>query len=136
MRHWLGFSRITILAALAAWIGLWPAADAVTGVSRTMYVVVDVTTDLADEYTPTTASTCCNSPCSAKADAPACGRPASTRCGQCFCVSGLVLFTPSEIPPDLQPEPRGCVLCSNCQTSTRSIQPPVPPPIGDLLINV
>ena len=132
MQPWLGLTRITILAVFTAWIGLWPAADAVTGASRTMFVVADVAPDLAGEC----ASTCCNSPCSAETDAPACGRPAATRCGQCFCISGLVFFTPDELPPDLQPELQGRVSCSNCQVSTRSLQPPVPPPIGNLLINV
>ena len=136
LQPWLGLTRITILAALAAWIGLWPAADAVTGASRTIYVVADFVPDPATECTTATAPNCCGSPCSAETDAPACGRPAATRCGQCFCISGLVFFTPGELPPDLQPEPQGCVTCSNCQVSTRSLQPPVPPPIGDFLINV
>ena len=136
MQPWLGLTRITILAALAAWIGLWPAADAVTGASRTIYVVADLVPDLATECTPATAPNCCDSPCSAESDVPACSGSTSTQCGRCFCVSGLVYYVSAPLPPDLQPESQGCVTCSNCQASTRSLQPPVPPPIDDLLITV
>ena len=141
MQPWpgiLGITRGILLATLAAWIGLWPAADAVTCASRTVFVFAEnasvppCSRHLASDQAPT----CGGSSCNSDDDAPACSGAATSGCGQLFCVGGLIFFTPAEPPPDFQPEPQNSVPCGSCRASTRCLQPPVPPPIGDLAVIV
>lgn len=148
--------RQITLGAFALWLGLWPAGDAITGTSQTLIVLAPAAEEPAPScgHDPAAAVPCASATtaCGASsgeeasqggsdaeancararltcADAkPACVDTKAARCGQCSCISGLVLFAtaPLRIDPDL--EPMDTLNPSNRFGLSHSIQPPVRPP--------
>lgn len=138
MRPWLDHVfKAFLLLGLVLWLGFWPAVDAATGVSRTIYVISApggtefVCDKIGSNSPPEDVPACCGSTCDPEPAAPGCS---GAGCGRCFCNGSLVLFVPddSAVVPEL--EPAGRVLSGDLKATTRSLKPPVPPPIIDLPI--
>jgi len=120
-----------ILGALVLWIGLWPAADAVTGASRVTVVLADAVPvsgccgSCRPEPAPEEPSGGC--PNSTEAASP-CSGAKTSRCGQCFNLGGMVLFAVccDGLDPELQC--LGTTTAHHVEGASRHLQPPVPPP--------
>lgn len=139
MRPWLDHIFKAFLLGLVLWLGLWPAVDAATGVSRTVYVVsapagTEFVCDMVGSSSaPEDVPSCCGSTCDPEPVEPGCN---GAGCGRCFCHSGLVLDIPDDFTTAPELELAGRVSSGDLKATTRSLCPPVPPPIVDLLTNV
>ncbi len=125
-----------ILATLALWLGLWPAADAVTGTSQVVVAVpmppAPVASCAATECVLVEAATlsCCQMTTSPEApESPCCGKQME-QCARCFCLGGVVLFAVNQwtLEPDLAV--RGTIAAATETGTSRTLQPPVPPPLA------
>ncbi|MBM4116634.1 hypothetical protein FJ251_02685 [bacterium] len=145
------------LGALALWLGLWPACDAVTGLAaRSQIALPQVAAEPSGccSEEPPAEPTCAAAArhCAAAEAAPpgagcahakttgpdaegACTGTKAARCGQCFCLGGLVLFATVclTIDPDLAPV--GTLPAASEASASRHprplLRPPiVPPPIA------
>jgi hypothetical protein len=132
-RHLPPVRRIAC-AVLTLWLGLWPAADAVTGASWT--VIVEPATEQAGARCPLPASIidgsaapeCC--PLSNRTDSPdsGCCEAKQSRCCRCFSLGGMVLFAVAQWTLDADQVVRGTVSAAGMDAPSRHLQPPVPPP--------
>ncbi len=151
-----GFARQLALGALALWLGLWPASDAVTGASRTVIVLTPAVAEQAPccGKGPAPATTCAAAAAScraASAAAPtaqacsdseaacakakaACSGTKTARCGQCICTSGLVLFATASPRIDPQLDLVGTLCASSMIRLSRHLRPPLRPPMAGLPI--
>ena len=151
-RHWIG--RIA-LGALALWLGLWPAGDAISSASVTMLDISQPATPptSCNAGAPAAAPSCAaasgcqrfcgdapvpkgcdkaRTPCgtSGKSD---CAGTSAARCGQCQCIGGLVFFAAS--PPRFDPDLTvvGTARIATIYASSRSPRPLLRPPSLDRL---
>lgn len=150
-RNWI---RRFTLGALALWLGLWPAGDAITGASNIMLDLSPQEAPLACQAgAPAEAPACapgtgCHQTCRGE-PAPAACAPARTlcgadcrsraqsdctntqtaRCGQCQCIGGLVLFADS--PPQFEPDLKvvGMLSAAGSDATSRCPRPPLRPPV-------
>ncbi len=153
-------SSTVALAALALWLALWPAADAITGASNT---VLDLSSpgaaptahcaDAPDELSDCASAPSCSRMLAANQGAKACGDTRSrcatdpipdsegdlacagtnaARCGQCQCIGGLVLFaaSPPQFSPDL--ELVGTLSAARFDEASRCPRPLLRPPMANL----
>ena len=126
-------SQLT-LAFLALWLGLWPAADAVTGVSRTIVVEPVAATTISNGaakaclLVEATVLSCCQLATSPEAPEPSCCGQTREQCARCFSLGGVVLMAVNQwnLEPDL--DPRETLAAATEVGESRTLQPPVPPP--------
>lgn len=153
MQHCRPSARLA-LAALALWLGLWPACDAVTSLSARSQLVP----------TPAVAApaACCGerdagaTPCASRAPqchaaktpkaAPDCPHAKGTcsegdcagtkaaRCAQCFSVGGLLLFATPCLSVDPELALIGTLGATRIARASRQPQPLLRPPILPLPI--
>lgn len=147
-----------VLGALALWLGLWPACDAVTSLSaRSQLVPLPVVvTPAACCGEPVADSGACASRASrcpatttapatrtagcAHAEAPcadgdgACSGTKAARCAQCICLGGLLLFATPCLSIDPELALVGTLGASRIARSSRQPQPLLRPPIPPLPI--
>jgi len=156
-----GLAQKLAFGALALWLAVWPAGDAITGASRTMIVLPPPAAEPAPrfDFGPSTAPGCAaaahcresrgaervvkargdtHSACAASvaagtASKPACADPKAARCGQCQSISGLVLFATAPPRLHLDLELVGILSAIRIVRPSRSLQPLVRPPIAALL---
>lgn len=132
-RHRFPVRRIAC-AALTLWLGLWPAADAVTGVTQVV-VVEPATADagercrLPDSIIEQAAATgCCALAEAFDAAASDCCESKQSRCCRCYTLGGMVLFAVAQWSLDPHQVDRGAVSAAAIFKPSRHLQPPVPPP--------
>jgi hypothetical protein len=132
-RHRFPVRRIAC-AALTLWLGLWPAADAVTGASLT--IVVEAATEDAGARCPLPPSlmdrieapACCPLDRTSVAADSGCCQTERARCCRCFSLGGMVLFAVAQWTLDTDQAVRGTVSAAGMVGPSRHLQPPVPPP--------
>ena len=137
MRRSSDLATQVALSALALWMGLWPAGDAITGASRTVVVMVSEVPATAAasacslEHPADPAdhdAGCCRSSCDRGDAARRCPTGKTSRSCHCLSLGGMVLFAAAQ--PTLETDHALVgTLCSCCLVGpSRHLQPPVPPP--------
>jgi hypothetical protein len=156
-----GLAQKLAFGALALWLAVWPVGDAITGASRTLILLPPAAAEPAacSEMDPSPAPGCAgearcgqsrgaervvkacgdsHSACGAGAatgaeSKPACPSSKAARCSQCQSIGGVVLFATA--PPRHLPnlELVGTLSAIRIVRPSRSLQPPVRPPIAELL---
>lgn len=145
-----------VLGALALWLGLWPACDAVTSLSALSQLVPVAA---APAVAP---AACCGEPAAdaghcaaqasrchaakptartagcAQAEGPctdgdgACAGTKAARCAQCFSLGGLLLFATTCLSVDPELALVGTLGASRVARASRRPQPLLRPPIPQL----
>jgi hypothetical protein len=121
---------LTALGAVALWLGLWPALETVP--HRAVTAAPAPVTCCEMEVAVDDGSSCCGVDCSKPENLPCPGTPSSSSC-PCFGQGHFVCIGCSTISVAAGSLSTGTIHLADEVGSSRSIRPPVPPPLDTSL---